>query len=82
MSYVTQKQALRSLSLSYQKKAWPAPAQQAFFWYDTDYRIVLCSLHKSYFTVNVIPKDALARSVPAQPSFGMATTKIIWPVLA
>ncbi len=34
---VTRKQALRSLSLSYQKKdghAWPCPS---FFWYDTDF---------------------------------------------
>ncbi len=37
LTYVTRKQTLRSLSLSYQRKdgrAWPRPS---FFWYDTDF---------------------------------------------
>ncbi len=36
MSCVTGKHALKSLSLSYQKKDWRGPAGQTFFWHDTD----------------------------------------------
>ncbi len=51
---------------------------QAFVWYDTDYRIVLCCLHRIYFIVSVIPKEGLAvlvPALPALPSFGYDNDK-------
>ena len=35
-------------------------AHQSFFWYDTDYEFIICSLHGLYFQVGVIPKEELA----------------------
>ena len=32
-------------SSSYLKRDWPAGPHQSFFWYDTNYRFVICSLH-------------------------------------
>ena len=40
---------------------------QSFFWYNTDFKIVLCCLHRLYSVVGVIPKDGLAG--PARQSF-------------
>ncbi len=53
MSCVTRKCASRSLSLSYRKKDLRAGPRQSFFGYDTDYKIVLCFLHKLYSVVGV-----------------------------
>ena len=33
---------------------------QSFFWYDTDCRFVICSLHKLLCTVGVIPNEGSA----------------------
>ena len=68
VSCVTRKCALRSLS-SYPKKDWWGPARLSFFGYDTDYKIVLCCLHRLYSVVGVIPKEGLAGP--------MTTTKIL-----
>ena len=48
VSCVMRKQVSRSLSFSYQQKAWLVPAQPSLFWYNTDYRIVLCCLDSLY----------------------------------
>ncbi len=37
---------LRSLSLSYHKKDWQAGPHHSFFWYETDYRFVICTLYR------------------------------------
>ncbi len=57
LSCVLRKCALRSLPLSYPKKDWRAWPRQSFFGYDTDYKIVLCCLHRLYSVVGVIPKE-------------------------
>ena len=52
---------------------WHQPIQ-AFFWYDTSYRIVFCWFHKLYFIVGVIPKEGLVGLVQPKPSFGITLT--------
>ncbi len=59
MSRIMQNQVLRSLH----------QPSQAFFSYDTNYRIVLCSLHRLYFIVGVMPKKRLARAGASQAFF-------------
>ena len=58
------------------------PKEEPFFWYDIDYRIVrvLCHVHRLHFLDGVIPKEGFAGLVPAKPSFGIITTKILRPV--
>ncbi len=41
------------------KHASRAGSRQSFFRYDTNYKIVLCCLHRLYPVVSVIPKEAL-----------------------
>ena len=53
------------------------PKEEPFFWYDIDYRIVLCHVHRLHFIDGVIPKEGF---VPAKPSFGITTTEILRPV--
>ncbi len=45
---------IRSLSLSHQKKDWPAGPHQCFFWHDTDYRFVICSFRRFSCPANPI----------------------------
>ena len=40
----------------------------AFVWYDTDYSLVLCCLHRLYSIVGVIPKESLAGLVTINSS--------------
>ena len=57
---------LISLSLSYHKEGlWGGP-HQFFFGYDTDYRIVLCCLHKNYKHVVGTLDSYILKSVPHQ----------------
>ena len=55
---------LRSLSLSYQKKDWQSGFRQSFFLYDTDYRFVICKIHRFHCKVGVIPKERLVEPCP------------------
>ncbi len=48
--------ALRSLSVSYQKKQWWVGPRQSFFGYGTDYKFVLCCLHRLHSLVGVVPE--------------------------
>ncbi len=45
---------LEILPLSYQKKVWLALPSHAFFWYDTDYRIVIVFTDYIFLTVTII----------------------------
>ena len=65
---------LRSLSLSYQKKVLTDTCQY-FFWYDTAYRFVICSLHRLYCIGGVILKEGLAEPWPPNSFFGMTTKR-------
>ena len=55
------------------KKDWLALAQPSF-WYDVNYRIVLCYLRGAYFIVAVTPKEGSAGLVPGNASFSMTMT--------
>ncbi len=69
--------ALRSLSLSYPKKDRWGAACRSFLGYDTDYKILFCSLHRLNSVVDVIPKEGLAGPQPTNPSLGTTTTKFL-----
>ncbi len=60
------------------RKVFTGPCQ-SFFWYDTNYRFVICTLHRLCGVVSVIPKKG---DPPINPSFGMTTTKTLRCVLA
>ncbi len=53
---------------------WTGP-HQFVFWYDTDYRFVICSLYRLHCKVCVIPNEGLVG--PANPSFGKTMRKIL-----
>ncbi len=55
MTCVTRKQALRSLSLSYQKKDGRGHARPSFFWYDNDKDLKACFL-VTHVTVSLPPR--------------------------
>ncbi len=58
-------------------RALPRGPCQPFFWYDIDYRFVICSLHRSYCNIVVIPKKGLVgRAPPANPSLGTTNTQV------
>ncbi len=59
MSHVTGKHVLKSLLFSYMKKDWQAGSRQSFFGYDTDYKIVLCCIHRLYSVVVVLQNEGL-----------------------
>ncbi len=50
--------------------------------YDTDYKILLCQLHRLYSVVGVVPKEILAGLQPANPSVGMTMTKTLRSVFS
>ncbi len=61
---------LRSLLMSYQKKNWRAGPHQSFFWYDTDYRFIICSPHRVYMVYSQChTKRRIGGALPANPSF-------------
>ncbi len=57
----------------------PKEGLGGFFGYDTNYKILLCCLHRLYSVAGVIPKEDIAGPQPANPSLGM-TTKTLWSV--
>ncbi len=77
-SRVTGKPKLRFLLLSYQKKNWRAGPHQSFFWYDTNYRFIICSLHRLYFIVGVILKEGLAGHKDLKVGFPVTRLIILW----
>ncbi len=62
MSHVKRKLVLKFLSLS-------SKPSKPFVGYDTDYRILLCSLHRFYFIVHVMSKEILAELVGTSQAF-------------
>ena len=44
-------------SLSYERRISGREPAYPSFWHDTDYRFVICSLHRLYCIVRAIPKD-------------------------
>ncbi len=44
-------------------------SSRAFFWYDTDYKMVLCCIHRFYFIVGVMPKKSLKLTGASQAFF-------------
>ena len=79
LSCVMENCALRSLSLSYPKKDWQAGPSQSFFGYDTDYKFVLFCIQRNVrpHPGNVINLTRIVGAPPANPSFGIITTKIL-----
>ena len=75
MSRFTLKQDLKSLSLSYQKKAWLAPARCVIFLVGSDYKTTSVKTWEYNSIFSVILKEGFVRQVPAKP-FVMTKTKI------
>ncbi len=53
------------------KEAIVDSPHKSFFWYDANYRFVLCSLHRVYCIGDAIPNEGLA-----DPALGMKIAKI------
>ncbi len=60
---------------------WHQPIQ-AFFLYDTNYKVNLQRHQNTMLLLMPYQKEDLAGLMPAKPSFGMTTTKIMRPVFA
>ena len=84
LNRIIQKQVLKIIVMVIPKEglAGTSTAKSSFGMIPTACRIVLCYLHRLYFTVSVIAKEYLAELVPDKPSVGMTITKILRPVFA
>ncbi len=69
MRSVVLKQVLRSLLLSYQKKAGLAPAQSSLLFGMVLPKDLYSVAFRNHILVHVTPKKGLAGLVPAKPSF-------------
>ncbi len=71
MNRIMQNQVLKIFVVDISKEGL---AGSSAWWHDTDYRIVLCHLHRLYSLVSTTPK--------AKPSVEMTAKKLLRPVLA